>query len=150
MRKRRAVKVFSLLALCISMLASCTGESQFNGPVEAKDISGVKLLSSGKSVPSSAYDVWVYRNSWMDSIQMIRFDAPVSEARTFAVATLGKRLVKGYDARVQNAAPKPEWWLKTLPSNAESGESHFNGPAKRITLVPSGGQARVWLIEFTS
>ncbi|HSI18529.1 MAG TPA: hypothetical protein VK980_12210 [Sphingomonas sp.] len=104
----------------------------------------VELLIPNIRLPASASEVWYWENNYMDAAQLIRFDAPLSDARAFAKALLH------HDIRPDTRPDLPKrdmpWWRDDFPPGAEGTDEMIGGRFIKIMILPIGDkQARVWL-----
>jgi hypothetical protein len=137
-----------LLVSLVLLELGCGPPVVMNGPVEPKNVRQITILNSDVHIPQSASNVWVYQTGGAEQKQMIRFDAPEADARSFAKVILGTDLIPGRDAGLQNFSPKLDWWLQVYPMGADGGDSAEGYPARRLQLTTKGGKARVWLISL--
>jgi hypothetical protein len=111
-----------------------------------RDGERVAILDSGIVVPPSATNIRVYEASFLDAVQLIRFDAPLAEAREFA-----RTLLKGNIAPRQiersffYASSSRDWWIRDAPPEFEGGRWEASGRRIQLLLVPQGEKATIWL-----
>lgn len=113
------------------------------------EIAAIRVLGTNQSLPRTASDVWLSQSSFLDSIQLVRFDADQSEARAFARSVLGKVTVVGEFPSVGFFRRGHRWWLAVPPEGAEGGTVERPEIVYQIVLLPMAARARVWLMVFT-
>jgi hypothetical protein len=101
-------------------------------------------------LPPHATEVYVDERSFLDSYQMLRFDAPMEEARTFATAVLGRPAAVGEDPYFTGFGAHHEWWLREYPPNGEGGRAQAPGRIVKLVLQPIGDRARIWMVISAS
>ena len=151
----RAVRAWIILAFLLGFSAcgddAPRGDDEARGALVAQDqVRSIRVLGVQTGLPPSARQVWLYENSWLDAIQMLRFDASLSDARTFARSVLGRETLAGEDPRLHNIGREYPWWIRGYPKGAEGGSRNENGLLIDVVLVPNGDQARVWILVSQS
>lgn len=131
-----------IFAFCLLLCTSC--EEERSGPLPAAEVAKVRVLDTDLPLPPGASNVWLRQAAFLDAIQMVRFDAPISEARAFARRVLGRDAVAG-EGFGPRGTSGPDWWLDGLPDHGEGGSIRDTSRSVRLALAPRGANARVWL-----
>jgi hypothetical protein len=105
----------------------------------------VKLLETNVGLPPNSSSVFLTEDAWLDRLQLIRFDAPLAEARAFAHRALGRPAVRGYDPAITHLDTRSPWWIRDFPPGAEGGKLETPHRTVSIVIVPDGAQARTWV-----
>lgn len=131
-----------IAAFCSLLCTSCADER--NGPLTPAQAARVRVLDTDLPLPPTASNVWLHEVEFLDAIQMVRFDAPIVEARTFARRALGHEPVTAAGPSLRGLSNR-DWWLDGMPTVGDGGSSENVSRSVRIVLVPRGANARVWL-----
>lgn len=138
-----------LASVLIALAASGCADEDALAKVPADEIQSVWHLNTGLPLPASASNVWNFENKFLDAIQLLRFDASVTDARRFARAVLHKDPVPGQPPLFMMGDRRRSWWIQRYPAGGEGGR--FEEVARATTsliLLPVGDRARVWVVSF--
>ncbi len=135
----------SLIVSFLVGVAACAGSPDSRDQVPPNAISTIRVAESGLPLPHSAENVWQYEARFQDGIQLLRFDAPLSDARSFAFALFRKNPVPGEDPNLRSVGTNREWWLREFPAHAAGASDQRDGIRRLIVILPRGRRARVWL-----
>ncbi|WP_114953559.1 hypothetical protein [Sphingosinicella terrae] len=104
----------------------------------------VRLIGTEVRLPSSATEVRLFDRRFQDSLQWVRFEAPLADARRFAEAVIGRPLVLGEDPGL--APPEGiDWWFAAYPIGGEGGSRSESRTTIGLVLQPRGALATVWM-----
>jgi hypothetical protein len=142
-----AARPAKLLAILLAV-AGCVDDVSTGEHVPQEQVAGIRLLGFGVALPRSATNVWRNEKSFLDAYQMLRFDAPLADAQTFARSILGRDTVPGEDPYFQAFGHNYEWWLHDYPDGARGGSRLDANPTVKVVLVPRGERARVRILLF--
>lgn len=146
---RGSIRLGLLGALALTSSA-CIEEDIAGSKVAAGQEYKIRFIKEGLLLPRSAKDVWIFEKSFLDDMQLVRFDADLDEARTFATRALGRPPVPGENPHFEHLRRGREWWMGDFPEGAEGGINDAARPAVKLALQPNGRSARVWLLLFTT
>lgn len=132
------------------LTSACSFDEPPGAPVPQELVGSVRLLGLDARLPASATDVWAHEASFLDAYQMLRFDAPLTDARAFARSLLGRDTVRGENPRIQAFGQDFPWWIHNYPDGAEGGSISEGRTTVKIILVPRGSQACVWMLLLLS
>jgi hypothetical protein len=131
--------VFLFSASCGPMLG--TDEEQM---VKPADISKVQILTSELRLPASARNVRLRHRHFQDSVLLIRFEAPLSDARFFAERLTGRKLHAGAGVSAVKAGTD-DWWLDRYPENGEGASSNGSQMSASVILEPGERTGTLWV-----
>lgn len=141
---RRSAAVPMVVAAMLAV--SCAEASVPDAPLPPDEVAKVRVAVSGARLPQSASDVRLYEARFLDGIQMLRFDASLADARSFARSALGRDAVPGEDPQNLYVGAEQEWWLDSFPEGAEGGAKRDNAGSVEIVLLPRGERATIWMM----
>ena len=146
----RATVIACLFPFTCMMLPGCDLSQSRDMQLNAAEVRAFQIDAEPNSLPATATNVRVFEKSFTDKLQLVRFDAPVSEARAFGKAFVGADLSS---ADVPNIGPfgsNLPWWITSIPHNAEGGEDRrASGRIRQIVMVQRGDVARIWFVVFS-
>jgi len=151
---RSLLAVLICLALCACDPFAALGSVDEEFEVPQNQVAGIELIVPERRLPPGAHNVRMRVKHFQDTIVYVRFDAPTTEARSFAERLIGRPLSRRSYAEM-GAPDGTEWWISTeLLNVAEKGEDRIvdgDGlPSVSIALIPHGDIATVWLKTFTT
>jgi hypothetical protein len=117
--------------------------------VNQADISKVQILSSGHQLPASARNVRLRHRHFQDSVLLIRFEAPLPDARIFAERLTGQKSHTGGGARAVKANTD-DWWLDRYPVNGEGASSEGARMIASVIIEPRGDMGALWVFASGS
>jgi hypothetical protein len=144
----RAVGTWIGLALLLGCRAGVDQDPR-GAPVAQDQVRNIRVLGLETGLPPSATQVWLLERHWLDSIQMLRFDASLADARAFTSSVLGRETVAGENPHLHVFKGYP-WWLHNYPKGAEGGSRNEPGHTVDLVLVPKGERATVWILVSRS
>jgi hypothetical protein len=141
---------FVVLKVTLALIACSCSPAPDDGRVDAAAVRQIQLLNPSAPLPPSASNVWFVEKHFLDTYQMVRFDASLADARAFARNLLdGRSPVRGHDPRLQYFGTDLEWWLRDFPANAEGGAKHDGHLRAQVVIVPDNERATVWALMFS-
>lgn len=142
-------RYFLTCLLAGSLVCTVTGCSFWDRPLSSEQIARIQLLVPHTKLPYSATNVWFNQDHMMDTIQHVRFDAQIGEARQFCARLMGYELSRGNFSAVPYSKGNLAWWVSELPPSTESAGGIINGYGIEISLVPHGDKATVWMVLYS-
>ncbi len=141
----------SLLAAAALLLTGACGGDETMPAIEiaeAETFIETRLPPGARAIRSAG-------EQGIDTLVLMRFDAPENEALVFAERLLGAPPRTGVDPQIGSMGSGVDWWIETPPAGALGGSATQNATNRtfRILIAPGAGDddtARVWLVAFSS
>jgi hypothetical protein len=106
----------------------------------------------GHALPSGATAIRTHAESGVDTLTLLRFDAPVREAEAFAERVLGGPAEEGADPLIAPFGEGIGWWTPVFTPESRGGRADdaARNRSVRVAVVPgAAGIATVWLVAFS-
>lgn len=125
-------------------------------PVAKQDYPLITVVYRDRPLPASAANVYYREKCGIDCMQMIRFDAPLADARAYAEQALQTgKLRQGFNPWVDGNGFDPwagsgeptSWWPRRISGRFYGAEDSGGQPMK-IAMVPRGDMATVLVTAF--
>lgn len=132
------------------LLAAC-GDDQVASSAKP-DLASVENFL-GARLPDHARDIRTAGEQGIDSLVLLRLDAPAGEAAQFAERLLGTPPKAGVDPQLATFGSELDWWQPRPPAGSSGGTVTRSAQNRtyRVLVAPAGdGMARMWVAAFSN
>lgn len=141
----------ALAALPALLLLAACGDSKVASSAKP-DLASVENFL-GERLPDHARDIRTQGEQGMDSLVLLRLDAPEREAALFAERLLGTPPKAGVDPQLGTFGSDVDWWQAKPPAGSSGGSATHSKQNRtyRVLLAPAGeGMSRLWVAAFSN